>query len=594
MGGSALRFRFQASSLTRLRRNQDGSRPWTSILEKLVGKIGLVRSVGPSTPLYLREVSFFLCDTEGVVREERVFLDPSEMVPVEHMKFLFGDMVLQTSLLNSAETNKVMRVCRTVCGRVYAGFRDTAFDSMAQSFPQEDLLPVYLEDSNPKHSMGPAGDAREILAPSNFFFNGEGQLMSGNETELFRFMEILAQSEVDFDGNTQLHRIMKESHENLLKYVRKQEWSAQLHPEIRNKNHQTCLDVAVQAQFAAGVSFCISVCPWLLEERNEKGDAPLHTAVKIRSLKTVELLVKLKADVNSLNAEKQTPLLLACRLFSHIVPANSPADPKRRQVISAMRDVSAILACLLEGGARVKEWKGMSAPLHFVAEELRVNFGQILDNPEVVMELQTSEWNLKKIDLALFELCSPCPVVVPFLVLLSRGGDLTGLDAHGRTPEDIVGDRRLRYAFERFSTFYRRKRQTLSEVSQCCFCDSAPSTVYGDPCGHLLGCWDCPATFLLSRCPKCGDRINCLFKDRVRINGGVRLDAIEEERKALIAEDARLRDALLCLICKDRSVQAGSVGVCRHLFCAPCANRKPVCPLCNHTVKEICTVYLSS
>ncbi|KAK6635597.1 hypothetical protein RUM44_000851 [Polyplax serrata] len=316
----------------------------------------------------------------------------------------------------------------------------------------------------------------------------------------------------------------------------------------------------------------------LVDVKKDDGFAALHLAcLNGHKIVAETLLIQGQADINLQNNRKQSSLLLA-------------ASQGRCSIVELLVSMKADIHTVDEDRESI---------LHLVFKRGIINSEIIELESPIIYGIHTQIANLVK---------EQSVAVAVACYLVQEGCSLTVENSKGKTPLDLVEDPLVRDILQRYVRHQRspdgvgqnsvtQKGGILNQQSdesqndtpvECTVCSElADQNVLFEPCGHKIACEDCASR--VKKCLKCG----CLISKRIAMDGRVipckSRQPSAERLRYLETKIQEIEEALDCTICMERNRNVAFL--CGHRTCEECSLTLKVCPMCRKTITKKINLY---
>ncbi|XP_012946086.1 E3 ubiquitin-protein ligase MIB2 [Aplysia californica] len=174
--------------------------------------------------------------------------------------------------------------------------------------------------------------------------------------------------------------------------------------------------------------------------------------------------------------------------------------------------------------------------------------------------------------------------------LAQQGAELRAKNHQGKSPLDIISDRRVKEVVLQFATAFAsnsEKSQVKEKESpkECELCCTTTTLVTFEPCGHTIVCADCCVN--MKKCIECKRLIDLkrAADGSIISSGHNPSSSLASEEEAFLKKRLQeLEDTINCPICMER--QKNRVFQCGHATCGTCADSLRNCPICRKVIKQ--------
>lgn len=316
----------------------------------------------------------------------------------------------------------------------------------------------------------------------------------------------------------------------------------------------------------------------------------------------IELLVKLKANVNAKDEDGDTALHVAllkrANITSEIRQEDSPAIYIIYQQLSYVTEYRLALAiscyliqihCDIEA-TNTKNQTALSLLQDPQIEELLKSFkpssniqNELHDLSSNVAELSINNTNQRAVPEG-FNLTEFSPRNSP-----SHNSD----NASGRRSRSRRQPEETNLIDHAASVEKDPKRESSPKIkskkpAECCVCSElSEENVTLEPCGHKPACEDCASR--MKKCLNCG----CCVQRRITKDGRIipakSRQPSAERMRYLECKIAEIEETHGCSICMER--RRNIVFLCGHGACAKCADTLKTCHMCRKTITKKIPIY---
>lgn len=308
----------------------------------------------------------------------------------------------------------------------------------------------------------------------------------------------------------------------------------------------------------------------------------------------IELLIKLKANINAKDEDGDTALHLVLIKRSHINTDvhqdDSPAIYniyQRLDHIPEQRTAIAIAGYLIQMGIDLEALnaKGQQA-LYLLQDsalqELLKSYKPTTDNIQQQQEILNLE-NLNLTDTPTTENFN-----VPENPTCMRNVTHEEARRSRKSRSDTCGGTSQENSPSHKPHHYQNEIVTTSKPVECLVCsDLSEENVRLEPCNHKPACEDCSSR--MKKCLQCGVVVQKRVTKDGRVIPAKSRQPSAERMRYLECKIAEIEESHACSICMER--KRNVVFLCGHGTCSKCADTLKTCHMCRKTITKKIPIY---